>query len=65
MVCHNPDKFCDHRYCDSGAIMFLMFLRLHMGTCLKCYVNTLVDAPHDKSNTLSCLVVIGLLQVEI
>ena len=65
MVCHHPDKFCDHSYCDSGAIMFLMFLQLHMGTSLKCYVNTLVDAPHDKSNTLSCLVVIGLLQVEI
>ena len=65
MVYHHPDKFCDHRYCDSGAIMFLMFLRLHMSKCLKCYVNILVDAPHGKSTALPCLVAIGLVQVEI
>ena len=21
MVCHIPDKFCDHKHCDSGNIM--------------------------------------------
>ena len=24
MVCHHPDKFCDHRHYGSGVIMFLI-----------------------------------------
>ena len=24
MVCQHPDKSCDHKYCDSGEIMFLI-----------------------------------------
>ena len=23
-VCHHPDKSCDHKYCDSGDIVFLI-----------------------------------------
>ena len=24
-ICHRPDKSCDHKHCDSGDLMLLVF----------------------------------------
>ena len=46
MLCHYLDKSCDHKHCDSGAIMFLI---CHATTCLKGYANLWVEARHGES----------------
>ena len=46
MVTHHPDKFGDHKHCDSGDIMFLI---CYVTTCLKVYVNLWVEANHGRS----------------
>ena len=62
-VCHHLEKFGDHSHCDSGD----RFLICDDTTCLKSYVNLLVEAPHIASHvtTLSNLVALSIVMVEI
>ena len=43
-VCPHPEKFSDHRHCDSGDVF-----NLPRDTCLKGYVKLWVKSPHGKS----------------
>ena len=48
--CHQPDKSCDHKHCNSRDKMFLI---CHMASpkhiILKGFVNLWVEVPHDES----------------
>ena len=60
MVCHQPDKFGDHRHCDSGDLLISMChltsdgLWGFMGVC-----------PSRQVIISSCFVINGLVPVEI
>ena len=64
-LCHHPDKSCDHGHYDSGDIVFLIChvtSREHMFKGLCEFVG---GSPLWCVTTLSCLVAIGLVQLEI
>ena len=57
VVCHQLDKYCGHKQCDSGNTIFLI-----------CYVTSrdfMDGSPSRRVTTFSCLVTVGLVQVKI
>ena len=47
-VCHDPHKFSDHRFCDSGDSMFLI---CHVNSCdhmVNRFCVFVGEAPHGK-----------------
>ena len=69
MAFHPCDRSCDHKHCDSGDIMFLICLMTSSQHVFKGLCGFMVDTLHSvwwpPVTTLPCLVVTGLVEVEI
>ena len=65
VLCHYPDEFVDHRDCESRDIMFSMCDVRSPDQMLKELCKFMSRNLSPKETTLSCLVAIGLVQVEI
>ena len=44
-----PGQFCEHRHCDSGNIVVLIYHVTSGEQCLKGFANLCVEAPHRES----------------
>ena len=64
-VCHQANNPCDYKHCDSVDIMFLMCHRTSGEDTLKSLCEFLVGSVSQRFTTLSCLVAIGVVKVEI
>ena len=63
LVCHHPDKSCDHKRCESGAV-FNLSCDLSWTNVYR-YIWIYGWKPLTASHHLACLVAISLVQVEI
>ena len=64
-VCHQANNPCDYKHCDSVDIMFLICHRTSGEDTLKSLCEFLVGSVSQRLTTLSCLVAIGVVKVEI
>ena len=63
VVCHHPDKSCDHKHCDSGD----KFLICYLTSCEHIFKGLYKFTEGNPSwwvSTLPCLATIGLAQVK-
>ena len=64
MVCHYPDRSCDHTHCDAGHLFLICHVtsREHIFKGLCEFVD---GSPSQQVTICPCLMVIRLVQVEI